>query len=96
MLKINSHIRRIKNVVCYVSKVLISLFNILIFLAGLTIDNAFYTAFALFLSLIGVQLHFSTFENTSDTNKLNRFDMYFSICSLFILLVVFILRSATH
>lgn len=78
------------------SKIGTLLFNALIFILGVSINNAFFTAFALFLALLGVQLHFFVFEDTRDTNKINRFDLIVSICSFFIILVAFILRSASH
>ena len=78
------------------AKVLSLLFNTVIFIVGIVINDPFYTAFALFLSLISVQLHFFVFEDTSDTNNLNRIDLFVSITSLFILSVIFILRSAAQ
>lgn len=77
-------------------KTLTLLFNILIFIIGVSVNNAFCTAFALFLAIIGVQIHFFVFEDTRDTNKISRFDLILSICSFFIILIAFVLRSAAH
>lgn len=74
-------------------KIVVTTFNSFIFLTGVFVPVAIYTAFALFSSLIGVQLHFNVFEDTRDTNRLNQFDMCLSLASLFTLLVLFILRS---
>lgn len=77
-------------------KVLVTILNSVVFLTGIFVQNTFYTAFALFLALIGVQLHFNVFEDTSDTNKLNNFDLYLSLISLLIILGIFIVHSASH
>lgn len=77
-------------------KTLTLLFNILIFIIGVSVNNAFCTAFALYIAIIGVQIHFFVFEDTRDTNKISRFDLILSICSFFIILIAFILRSAAH
>ena len=77
-------------------KTLTLLFNILIFIIGVSVNNAFCTAFALYIAIIGVQLHFFVFEDTRDTNKISRFDLILSICSFFIILIAFVLRSAAH
>ena len=79
-----------------IPKIFVTVFNSLVFLSGLIVPSTFYTAFALFFALIGVQLHFNVFEDTADTNMLNKYDMYLSIISLITLLLVFILRSASH
>ena len=70
-------------------------FNLLVLLAGLALSHDLAISAAIFMSLIGVQFHFTVFEDLRDRHLLNRLDLVLSLGTLVILFVKFFMITAT-
>lgn len=77
-------------------KLLVGGYNVIILLTGLVTHNDFWLTGIVFASLLGVQFHCVVFEDTRDTNWLNRGDLILSFATLFILLGKFFLLTAVR
>lgn len=77
-----------------VAKIVMILFNLAILVAGLAVHDALWLSGVFFCDLIGVQSHFTVFEDTRDTNWVNRLDIWLSLLTLLFLLCKFFVVTA--
>lgn len=75
-------------------KILMVVYNLAVLAAGLWFGNDLVLSGLLFMSLIGVQFHFTVFEHMQDRNPLNRVDLFLAIGTLVILFVKFFIVTA--
>lgn len=75
-------------------KVMMVLYNAIILLIGLVVMNDITLSFVLFMSLIGIQFHFTVFEDMRDKHLLNRLDLVLSVGTLVFLFMKFFVITA--
>ena len=75
-------------------KLVMLFYNLAILVAGLATSNDLILSAAIFLNLIGIQFHFTIFEDLRDKNLLNRADLVVGIGALVILFVKFFVLTA--
>jgi len=76
-------------------KVMMVFYNLMILAAGLATKNDIAISLALFLNLIGLQFHFTVFEDLRDKHWINRLDLGIGVGTLLFLFGKFFVLTAT-